>query len=65
MLRFATVIALAMVLCLASAPAYAVPCWLVKEGVTIYGEARLIAMARKRGMSEDKINAARKCLKVS
>jgi hypothetical protein len=56
------VMVLAAVL-LASYPAYAIPCWVVKKAVSQYGEAAVESWARAKGISDKEIEKARRCLK--
>jgi hypothetical protein len=55
--------ALILLAALASSPAHAVPCWVVKKAVAQYGEAAVEAWARSKGVSEKEIEKARQCLK--
>jgi hypothetical protein len=48
---------------LASFPAQAVPCWVVRKAVAEYGEAVVESWARSKGISERDIEKARRCLK--
>jgi hypothetical protein len=48
---------------LASCPAQAVPCWVVKKAVAQYGEAAVESWARSKGISDKEIEKARRCLK--
>jgi hypothetical protein len=48
---------------LASYPAQAVPCWVVKRAVAQYGEAAVESRARAKGISDKEIEKARRCLK--
>jgi hypothetical protein len=48
---------------LASSPADAIPCWVVKRAVAQYGEAAAEAFARAKGFSPRDIERARRCLK--
>jgi hypothetical protein len=48
---------------LASSPADAVPCWVVRRAVAQYGEAAAEAFARAKGFSPKDIERARRCLK--
>ena len=48
---------------LASSPADAVSCWVVKRAVAQYGEAAAEAWARAKGFSFKDIERARRCLK--
>jgi hypothetical protein len=48
---------------LASSPADAIPCWIVKQAVAQYGEAAAAAWARAKGFSPKDIERARRCLK--
>jgi hypothetical protein len=48
---------------LASSPADAIPCWVVKRAVTQYGEAAAEASARTKGFSARDIERAKRCLK--
>ena len=48
---------------LASSPADAIPCWVVKRAVAQYGEAAAEAWARGKGFSAKDIELARRCLK--
>ena len=58
-------IAIALLLAglLASSPADAIPCWVVKRAVAQYGEAAAEAFARARGFSSKDIERAKRCLK--
>ena len=48
---------------LASSPADAIPCWVVKRAVAQYGEAAAEAFARAKGFSSKDIERAKRCLK--
>ena len=48
---------------LASCPAYAVPCSVVKKAVAQYGETAVEAWARAKGIPDKEIEKARRCLK--
>jgi hypothetical protein len=48
---------------LASSPADAVPCWVVRRAVAQYGEAAAEAFARAKGFSPKDIERAKRCLK--
>jgi hypothetical protein len=48
---------------LVSNPAQAVPCWVVKKAVAQYGEAAVEAWARSKGISDQEIEKARRCLR--
>jgi hypothetical protein len=48
---------------LASSPADAIPCWVVKRAVAQYGEAAAEAFARAKGFSPKDVERARRCLK--
>jgi hypothetical protein len=48
---------------LASFPAQAVPCWVVRKAVAEYGEAAVESWARSKGISQRDIEKARRCLK--
>lgn len=48
---------------LASAPADAIPCWIVKRVVAQYGEPVAEAWARAKGFSSKDIERARRCIK--
>jgi hypothetical protein len=48
---------------LASSPADAVPCWVVRRAVAQYGEAPAEAFARAKGFSPKDIERAKRCLK--
>ncbi len=48
---------------LASSPADAIPCWVVKRAVAQYGEPAAEAWARAKGLSSKDIERARRCLK--
>jgi hypothetical protein len=52
-----------LVLLLASSPADAIPCWVVKRAVTLYGEAVTEAWARAKGFSAKDIERAKRCLR--
>jgi hypothetical protein len=56
------VMVLAAVL-LASYPAHAIPCWVVRKAVSQYGEAAVESWARSKGISDKEIEKARRCLK--
>jgi hypothetical protein len=47
---------------LASSPADAIPCWVVKRAVARYGEPAAEAWARTKGLSSKDIERARRCL---
>jgi hypothetical protein len=46
-----------------SAPAHAIPCWMVRKAVAQYGEAAVETWARSKGISDKEIEKARRCLK--
>ena len=48
---------------LASSPARAVPCWIVKKAVAQYGEVAAESWARSKGISDKEIEKARRCLR--
>jgi hypothetical protein len=48
---------------LASFPAHAIPCWMVRKAVAQYGEAAVESWARAKGISEKEIEKARRCLR--
>jgi hypothetical protein len=48
---------------LASSPADAIPCWVVKRAVAQYGEAAAEGWARAKGFSRKDIERAKRCLK--
>jgi len=48
---------------LASSPADAIPCWVVKRAVAQYGEAAAEAWARSKGLSNKDIERAKRCFK--
>jgi hypothetical protein len=48
---------------LASYPAQAFPCWVVKKAVAQYGEAAVETWARSKGISDKEIEKARRCLR--
>ena len=48
---------------LASSPADAIPCWVVRRAVAQYGEAAAEAFARAKGFSLRDIERAKQCLK--
>jgi hypothetical protein len=48
---------------LASCPAQAFPCWVVKKAVAQYGEAAVETWARSKGISDQEIEKARRCLR--
>jgi hypothetical protein len=52
-----------LLIMLASSPADAIPCWVVKRAVAQYGEAAAEAFARAKGFSPRDIERARRCLK--
>jgi hypothetical protein len=47
----------------ASSPAEAIPCWVVRRAVAQYGEAAAEAFARTKGFSPKDIERAKRCLK--
>jgi hypothetical protein len=55
--------ALLLVALLASSPADAIPCWVVKRAVTQYGDAAAESWACAKGFSAKDIERARRCLK--
>ena len=57
------ILALLLTGLLASSPADAVPCWVVKRAVAQYGEAAAEAWARSKGFSRKDIERAKRCLK--
>ena len=56
-------IALLLTNLLASSPADAISCWVVKRAVAQYGEAAAESWARSKGFSSKDIERARGCLK--
>ena len=48
---------------LASSPADAIPCWVVKRAVAQYGEAAVESWARSKGFSNKDIERAKRCLR--
>jgi hypothetical protein len=48
---------------LASCPAQAIPCWVVKKAVAQYGETVVESWARAKGISDKEIEKARRCLR--
>jgi hypothetical protein len=56
-------VALLVTVLLASSPADAIPCWVVKRAVAQYGEAAAESWARAKGLSPKDIERARRCLK--
>jgi hypothetical protein len=48
---------------LASCPAQAFPCWVVKKAVARFGEAVVETRARSKGISDKEIEKARRCLR--
>jgi hypothetical protein len=48
---------------LASCPAQAFPCWVVKKAVAQYGEAAVESWARAKGISGKDIEKAKRCLR--
>jgi len=48
---------------LASLPADAIPCWVVRRAVAQYGETAAEAFARAKGVSPKDIERAKRCLK--
>ena len=56
-------ISLLMVALLVSSPGQAVPCWVVKRAVAQYGEAAVESWARAKGVSDQEIERAERCLK--
>ena len=48
---------------LASFPAHAIPCWMVRRAVAQYGEATVESWARAKGISDKEIEKARRCLR--
>ena len=59
MIRICLIIAAVLVSC----PAQAIPCWAVKKAVAQYGEAAVESWARARGISDQEIEKARRCLR--
>ena len=59
MIRLFLVVAVLLV----SNPAQAVPCWIVKKAVAQYGEPAVESWARARGISDQEIEKARRCLR--
>ena len=57
-------IVVTVVALLASSPAHAIPCWVVKNAVAQYGEAFVEVWARAKGISDKEIEKARRCLKL-
>jgi len=47
----------------ASSPAEAIPCWVVRRAVAQYGEAAAEAFARTKGFSPKDIERAKRCLR--
>ncbi len=54
---------LLIVTLLALSPGQAVPCWAVKRAVAQYGEAAVESWARSKGISEQEIEKAKRCLR--
>ncbi len=54
---------LLIVALLALSPGQAVPCWAVKRAVAQYGEAALESWARSKGISDQEIEKAKRCLR--
>lgn len=48
---------------LLASPAYAIPCWVVRQAVTDYGQATAEAWARGKGYTDKQIAEMRKCLR--
>jgi hypothetical protein len=46
-----------------SVPAYAFPCWMVRKAVAQYGAAAVESWARAKGISDNEIEKARRCLR--
>jgi hypothetical protein len=44
-------------------PAHATPCWVVRKAVAQYGEAAVESWARAKGISDEEVERARRCLK--
>jgi len=54
---------LLIVALLAFSPGQAVPCWAVKRAVAQYGEAAVESWARSKGISDQEIQKAKRCLR--
>jgi hypothetical protein len=52
-----------LVACQLSFPAHTIPCWMVKKAVAQYGEAAVEGWARAKGIPEQEIEKARRCLR--
>jgi hypothetical protein len=48
---------------LLSVPAYAFPCWAIRKAVAEYGEPAVEGWARARGVPDEEIEKARRCLR--
>jgi hypothetical protein len=59
MIRICLIVAAVLI----SYPAQAIPCWAVKKAVAQYGEAAVESWARARGISDQEIEKARRCLR--
>jgi hypothetical protein len=59
MIRICLIVAALLV----SYPAQAIPCWAVKKAVAQYGEAAVESWARAKGISDQEIEKARRCLR--
>jgi hypothetical protein len=59
MIRICLIVAALLI----SYPAQAIPCWAVKKAVAQYGEAAVESWARAKGISEQEIEKARRCLR--
>jgi hypothetical protein len=59
MIRICLIVAALLI----SYPAQAIPCWTVKKAVAQYGEAAVESWARARGISDQEIEKARRCLR--
>ena len=56
-------VSLLIVALLDLSPGQAVPCWVVKRAVAHYGEAAVESWARAKGVSEQEIEKAKRCLR--
>jgi hypothetical protein len=56
-------VSLLIVALLASLAGQATPCWVVKRAVAQYGETAVESWARAKGVSDQEIEKAKRCLR--
>ncbi len=56
----AIMVAVALQCCV---PAHAIPCWVVRQAVARYGAAAVANWARAKGISDQEIEQAKRCVR--